>query len=151
MELEYKRATPVHEDFKLLVKHLDEDLGNRYGKAQAGYEAHNIIDSRAYVVLGYEAHKPVACGCFRPMHEEGVVEIKRMFTMHPYRGNGLAKKILLELERWAKENGFKTARLETGINQPEAIAVYKKSGYSLIDNYGPYVDNPNSVCMQKSL
>jgi putative acetyltransferase len=151
MKLEFKRTNPTHQDFQLLVKHLDEELGERYGKEQEGYTAHNIIDHNGHVILVYDNNRPVACGCFRPMQDDGAVEIKRMFTKPAHRGRGTAKKILLQLEVWAKEKGFTKCRLETGIKQPEAVAVYIKSGYSLIDNYGPYVGNPNSICMQKSL
>jgi hypothetical protein len=39
--------------------------------------------------------------------------------------------------------------LETGIKQPEAIALYQKSGYTIIPNYGQYTDVATSVCMKK--
>jgi len=41
--------------------------------------------------------------------------------------------------------------LETGKKQPEAIALYKKSGYKIIDNYGQYADVENSICFEKKL
>jgi len=41
--------------------------------------------------------------------------------------------------------------LETGLRQPEAIALYNKSGYSVIPNYGQYAGKYNSLCFEKSV
>ena len=41
--------------------------------------------------------------------------------------------------------------LETGIHQQEAIHLYRKSGYLVIENYGPYKNMPESICMQKEI
>ena len=74
-----------------------------------------------------------------------------MYVDIGYRGFGISKKILGELENWANELGFKYAILETGIEQPEAIGLYKKSGYQTIDNYGQYKGMDSSVCMKKQI
>ena len=63
-----------------------------------------------------------------------------------------AKPIVLkELEVWAKTLGFKKCVLETGKMQLEAIALYKKQGYKIIKNYGPYKMVEDSICLQKLL
>lgn len=72
-------------------------------------------------------------------------------TSPNYRGNGIAKKLMGLLENWAVELGNTKAILETGKNQPEAIRLYKKIGYKIIENYQPYVGNDNSVCFSKEL
>jgi GNAT superfamily N-acetyltransferase len=59
--------------------------------------------------------------------------------------------VLAELEAWAGEEGCSRAILETGMPHFEAISLYKKSGYRIIENYGPYKNLPNSVCMEKML
>jgi putative acetyltransferase len=59
--------------------------------------------------------------------------------------------VLAELERWAHELGYAGCVLETGKKQPEAIALYQRSGYALTPNYGQYIGVDNSVCMQKAL
>ncbi|HJZ39393.1 MAG TPA: hypothetical protein VJ203_03440 [Bacteroidales bacterium] len=40
--------------------------------------------------------------------------------------------------------------LETGKRQPEAIELYKKSGYKLTPNYGQYAGVENSLCFEKN-
>ena len=56
-----------------------------------------------------------------------------------------------KLEELAKQAGYDYAVLETGQKQYEAISLYKKFGYKKMLNYGPYVGNPNSICMKKRL
>jgi putative acetyltransferase len=63
----------------------------------------------------------------------------------------LATMVLKELEAWVKENSYTSSILETGFKQPEAIALYKKNGYSLIPNYGQYKGVETSVCFKKML
>jgi len=41
--------------------------------------------------------------------------------------------------------------LETGINQPEAMSLYEKSGFKRIPNYPPYVGVESSFCFEKVL
>ena len=74
-----------------------------------------------------------------------------MFVLPDYRGKGIASKILFELELWASTLNYTQTILETGINQPEVIALYKKSGYIITKNYGQYANMENSVCVKKVL
>lgn len=144
------RSTPSDELFRRLVRELDADLRTRYGKDQDKYDAFNIIDTQARVALAMEGQTPIGCGCWREMEHE-VVEMKRMYVQPAFRGKGIAKLILNELEAWASEEGYKLARLETAIRQPEAIALYTKQNYQRIPNYGPYKNMPESICMEKAL
>jgi len=80
-----------------------------------------------------------------------VAEIKRMFVAETARGLGVASALMRELELSAHAERVSTVRLETGPAQPEAIALYKKFGYRVIPNFGPYVGDEFSVCMEKSL
>jgi hypothetical protein len=59
--------------------------------------------------------------------------------------------ILRELEQWAVELRFETCILETGTRQIEALKLYPKNGYKVVDNYGQYAGIENSVCFGKSL
>ncbi|MDF2684160.1 MAG: GCN5-related N-acetyltransferase [Brevibacillus sp.] len=145
------RTSADHPDFGRLVELLDKDLWNRYPDTQQSFVAFNVIKLDAKVVVAYVDNSPVGCGCFRETEEEGVVEMKRMYVTDNARGKGIAKKILGELEEWAVEIGKKRAILETGTNQPEAVSLYDKLGYEVIDRYEPYVDSEKSICMGKVL
>ena len=78
-------------------------------------------------------------------------EVKRMYTSIEGRGKGMATKVLMELEIWAKQLGYEKCILETGKRQPDAIKLYMKNGYQLIPNYGQYSGIENSVCFEKKL
>ena len=73
-----------------------------------------------------------------------------MFVLEEWRGRGYSRVVLGELERRAREMGYRAVRLETGLNQPEAIGLYERSGYHRIPVYGAYAGDPRSVCFEKS-
>jgi GNAT superfamily N-acetyltransferase len=137
-------------DFQSLVKLLDADLAIRDGDDHAFYSQFNKIDKLKYVIVLYLDKIPVACGSIRE-YSEDVMEIKRMFVQPNYRRKGFAKMVVDNLETWAKELGYNNCILETGKNQPEAIKLYQKIGYQIIENYGQYSGVENSVCMQKRM
>lgn len=144
------RTNSGNPDFIKLVALLDEDLAIRDGDDHAFYAQFNKTIHIRNVVLAYNNEEVIACGAFRD-YEGNTVEIKRMFVQPHYRGRGIAGLLLQELEHWAKELGFHYCILETGKNQPEAIRLYQKSGYSRIPNYGQYQTVENSVCMKKAI
>lgn len=74
-----------------------------------------------------------------------------MFVQPTFRGKGAATIILQGLEKWAIENNYRSAILETVKTQPEAIALYTKNGYTVIPNFGPYKNIENSICIHKNL
>lgn len=78
----------------------------------------------------------------------GECELKRMFVAAAHRGRGLARRILHALEVIASEEK-RVVRLETGVKQPEAIALYKSAGFVDIAPFGSYAPDPLSVFMEK--
>lgn len=144
------RTNSDHPDFRQLVVLLDQDLAIRDGDEHAFYAQFNKVDAIKEAVVAYQNETPVACGAIKPFRETAV-EIKRMFVHPDYRKQGIAVKILTELEQWAAELSFTKCVLETGKKQPEAIALYQKVGYHITPNYGQYIGVDNSVCMAKLL
>jgi putative acetyltransferase len=144
------RTNSDNQDFIELVKCLDADLAGRDGKDHPFYAQFNKIDKIKFVVVAYENGKSVACGSIKEFSPE-VMEVKRMYTSPESRGKGIAGKVLSELEMWATELSYKKCILETGKKQPEAIRLYRRSGYQTIPNYGQYAGIENSVCFEKNL
>lgn len=134
----------------MLVRMLDEDLQVRDGEDHSFYAQFNTLTHINHVIVAYADNQPAGCGAFRPFSPESV-EIKRMFVHPAYRKRGIATLLLDTLETWAGAFGLQECMLETGYNQPEAIALYTKAGYEVIPNYGPYENVANSVCMRKQL
>lgn len=139
-----------NKDFIKLIKLLDDDLNGQYGELQKQYDKHNKVDYINDVVIIYDDEVPVACGGFKE-HDSESVEMKRVFVKKENRRQGLSKKVINELEKLVQAKGYKYAVLETGKKQIEAINLYKSSGYEMIENYGSYVGNENSICMKKDL
>lgn len=144
------RTNSQNEDFVNLVKLLDADLAIRDGDDHDFYNQFNKLDKINHVVLLYENEIPLGCGAIK-VYEPRTMEVKRMFTLHEARGKGVASQVLTELETWASELSYKKCILETGLMQPEAIALYKKCGYKIVSNYGQYAGMENSVCFEKIL
>ncbi|MEO8796039.1 MAG: GNAT family N-acetyltransferase [Daejeonella sp.] len=142
------RTDSANPDFIELVKELDADLAFRDGDDHAYYAQFNKIQNINYCLVAYQDEKPISCGAIKEFDAESM-EVKRMFSRPEWRGQGMASKILQELQTWTAELGYKKCVLETGKNQPEAIALYLKSGFEIIPNYGQYAGVENSVCFEK--
>jgi GNAT superfamily N-acetyltransferase len=144
------KTTSENIDFVNLIAALDKSLWERYPELKTNYWGNNLLELNPNVVVVYLHDKPVACGCFKK-YDQNTIEIKRMFVSPEARGMGLAQTILRELELWAHDLGYSFSVLETLYKQKEAIALYQKTGYSIVDNYEPYVGLENSICMRKQI
>ena len=78
-------------------------------------------------------------------------EIKRMYVRPQLRGLGFAKLMLNHLADYAHAHNITLLRLETGIQQREAIGLYERLGFYRILPFGPYTDDPLSLCYEKRL
>ncbi len=142
------KTDSVDQDFIALVQMLDKDLAIRDGDVHEFYNQFNQIDLIKHALVLYENGMPVACGAIKQIMQD-TMEIKRMFTKPGCRGKGYASAILKELELWASSLQFQRMRLETGKNQPEAIALYLKNNFYPIENYEQYMGIDSSVCFEK--
>ena len=145
-----QRTTSNNADFEKLVFQLDAYLAVLDGEDHAFYAQFNKSNLLKNALICYENEIPVAIGAYKEYDSE-TVEMKRMFTLPEYRGKGIASRILTRLELWAKEENYRIAILETGFLQVDAIALYKKLGYEIIENFGQYIGIQNSVCMKKNI
>ena len=149
-KIEIIKTTSENPDFVTLIAALDVSLWERYPELKTNYWGNNVIELNPNVIIVYLENKAVACGCFKK-YDKNTIELKRMFVSPEARGLGLAKKIILELELWAHDLSYTASVLETLYKQKEAISLYQKVGYTIVDNYEPYVGLENSICMKKKL
>lgn len=148
--IDLQQTTGDNEAFRLLISELDKELWSHYNTTQAVYDQYNIIENNKNVIVAYKDGVAAGCGCFKNFDGHSV-EIKRMYVKPEFRGQKIAASILNALEKWAKELNFSSAVLETGNKQHAAIHLYRKSGYIVTENYGPYKNMSASICMFKSL
>lgn len=107
--------------------------------------------------LGYAGEEPVAMGGWRrrsdlhPWGVANVAEIKRMYVVPACRRRGYARAVLSHLETTARRAGIEALVLETGTQQPAAIAMYTAHGYVPVDSFGYYTWSPLSRCFGRRL
>ena len=85
-------------------------------------------------IVGYEDAVAVCCGGIKRL-PDGACEIKRMYVIESARGRGVARELLEELERRARQLGYGVVRLDTGPRQPRAQRMYERAGYLPIENF----------------
>jgi putative acetyltransferase len=144
------RTNSENLNFQNLVKELDAELQIRDGNDHSFYAQFNKIDKLKFVIVAFSNEIAVGCGAIKE-YSSDTMEVKRMYVMQNERGKGIASAILKQLEQWTTELNYTKCILETGKNQPEAIALYTKAGYKVISNYGQYKNIENSVCFEKEL
>lgn len=145
-----KRTAASDKEFQDLVACLDYELWVELKEDQKTYAQYNELPGIETAVVLYDGEEPVACGCFKE-YDNQTIEIKRMFVQKAWRGKGLSKMVLNELENWAKEIGYRYSLLETSINFQAARRLYEATGYRIVPNYPPFVGLTASVCMKKEL
>ena len=144
------RTNSENEDFQNLVRQLDADLKIRDGEENLFYAQFNKIARIKFVIVAFEGEVAVGCGAIKE-YADDTMEVKRMYVVQNKRGKGFASSILKELEKWTIDLNYKICVLETGKKQPEAIELYKKNGYQIIQNFGQYENVENSICFEKVL
>jgi putative acetyltransferase len=150
MSLKIKKTDFKNPDFICLIKELDASLKTTDGDEHDFYNQFNHIGKLKQVVVAYKNKLAIGCGAIK-FFEDQTMEIKRMYVAPTHRGFDVALQIMIALEEWTKELGFKKCVLETGTRQVAAVKFYEKCEYKIISNYGQYKNVENSVCFEKLL
>ena len=140
----------AHPDFIGLIRELDNEMYQKYGEVYLSYMPHNTPADLLLAVVVCCNGLPVACGGLKRL-DTSSAELKRIFVSPRFRRVGLAQRAIRELEDAALLQGYSRIVLETGTDMNAAISLYKKLGYNMTDNYGPYVGDSACVCMAKRL
>jgi GNAT superfamily N-acetyltransferase len=138
-------------DALALIDELDAYLHSLYPPAACyGLSAEQLIKEDVAFFIAYVDGAPAGC-CGIKFERNEHAELKRMYVRPAFRGRGLAKLMLQHLEEHAIGNGITLIRLETGMYQTEAIALYEKAGYRRIPPFGRYSEDGFSVFFEKRL
>jgi GNAT superfamily N-acetyltransferase len=123
---------PDHVDAEALLGELVRDYAARYPRGQDvvyGEPAQDFtVPDGAWIVLR-DAGRPVAAGAYRRLDDE-TVELKRIWTHPARRGQGLGRRLVMQLEQCAARRGFRRVHVTTGTRQPEAERLYASLGYT---------------------
>ncbi|MFL6118111.1 GNAT family N-acetyltransferase [Actinophytocola sp.] len=137
-----------HPDAVALIADVQRDYVVRYGgEDSTPVDPAEFAPPCGLFLVAYVDGTPAACGGWRAHGTDA--ELKRMYVAPAFRGRGLARAVLAELERTAGEAGFRRVILESGQRQPEALALYRSSGYEPVPSFGYYADAPEAVHLGK--
>lgn len=150
--MEYKRTDGTDKDFIENCRRLDKDLDERVGKViqREKYQKYNQLDKIKEAIVVYDENTLVGAGSIRKYDIQNV-ELKRIYISPLFRGRGIGTELVSRLMEWAKELGYQRMILETGERLTESCALYKKLGFEIIPNYGPYENMKESLCMARDL
>lgn len=143
---------PDSTDALQLIQELDEHLGAHPYPLQSrhAFDIEKLIREQVvFFVTRYEG-EPAGCGGLKLFGDE-YAEVKRMYVRPRFRGRGLGKAMLNHLADYARAHRVKLLRLETGIYENEAIALYERFGFERRSPFGEYKEDPLSVYFEKSL
>ena len=156
-ELAIRRVGYGHPDALLMVEEVQQEYVVRYGgRDETPLDPLMFEPPDGSFFVGYLDGVPVATGAWRrspvsALGSDRTAEVKRMYVAPRARGTGLARRMLAHLEQSAAEHGAEVVVLETGLRQPEAIALYESSGYTPIPGFGHYKESPTSRCYARRL
>ncbi|GIG86497.1 GNAT family N-acetyltransferase [Plantactinospora endophytica] len=141
-------------DARELVVAALADLAQRYGGVgdETPVAVSEFAPPAGAFLVAYLDGLPVGCAGWRSHGDTGeIAELKRMYVSPVARGRGVARRVLAAVEDSAREYGRRRLILECGDRQPEAIALYKGSGYERIPDFGYYRDQPDVLSFGRSL
>ncbi|STT42775.1 N-acetyltransferase GCN5 [Klebsiella pneumoniae] len=142
---------PTDAEFIALIAALDAWQETLYPA-----ESNHLLDlsqlpPQTVIALAIRSPQGEAVGCGAiVLSEEGFGEMKRVYIDPQHRGQQLGEKLLAALEAKARQRDCHTLRLETGIHQHAAIALYTRNGYQTRCAFAPYQPDPLSVFMEKT-
>lgn len=145
------RERPDTADARALIAELDAVLEPLYPRASRhGFSVEKLIAEQVAFFLVRHDDLPAGCGGVK-LVGKAYGEVKRMYVRPQFRGLGLAKLMLHHFADYTFGQGIRVLRLETGIHQQEAIALYEQFGFRQIPPFGEYKPDPLSRCYEKVL
>jgi GNAT superfamily N-acetyltransferase len=134
-----------------LIAEVQQEYVVRYGGPdETAVDGAQFAPPYGAFFVAWVGGEAIGCAGLR-RHDDDVVEVKRMFVRAAHRRRGHARTLLRALEERAWRSGYRRVVLETGLAQPEAIALYTSAGYEPIEGFGHYRDEPLSRSFAKDL
>jgi GNAT superfamily N-acetyltransferase len=151
------RAVPYDDPVAgYLIEQVQQEYVQRYGGPDAAaVDPAEFLPPSGLFLVAEVAGVPAGCGAWRALGdgsgEMKTAEIKRVYVEPAFRRRGLAQLIVDALERSAAAAAQTSVVLNTGGQQPEALALYAQAGYGTVAGYGMYACAPDAVFLGKSL
>lgn len=132
------------------------DMSNAYMASRYPAESNHMVDvdtlEKPTVSFFVARNEGQIVGCCAVVEAgDGTGEIKRMFVDPQARGLKIGQLMMDAIIARGRELRLNAIRLETGISQPEAIGLYRKTGFVEIEPFAPYKPDPLSMFMELKL
>jgi putative acetyltransferase len=146
-----ERLDPDDPQVRQIIAAADDFYRALYPAESNHLESAEALKRPGTIFVGCRVEGQLAAsGAARIMSDDGTyAEIKRLFVLDQYRGRGLSYRIMEYLEAQLRGQGIELLRLETGVYQPAAIAIYRRLGYVERGPFGAYRPDPLSIFMEK--
>jgi ribosomal protein S18 acetylase RimI-like enzyme len=145
------RERPDSADAVALITELEDHLAPFYPtESRHGYSVEKLIAQQVEFFVLRDGDVPAGCGGIQLFGSE-YGELKRMYVRPPFRGKGFGELLVDHLAGFAVANGIRLLRLETGVHQTAAIRLYERLGFQRIPPFGPYFEDPLSLCYEKRI
>ncbi len=124
--------------FEELAQRFENGFDRALGKPPSDAE---MTPPAGFFLVARSDGTPVGCAALVRLAAEAV-EIKRMWSAPAARGRGVARRMLGELERLAREAGYRKIFLDTNRSLTEAQTLYRRQGFVETARYNdnPYAD-----------
>jgi GNAT superfamily N-acetyltransferase len=149
MSVMITQERPDTPDAISLINELQTHLEGFYPpESRHGFSVEKLLaEGVAFFVLRSDG-VAAGCGGIKLVGSE-YGEIKRMYVRPAFRGFGFGKLLIEQLAEYARSHDITLLRLETGIYQREAIGLYERLGFVRIPPFGPYTNDPLSLCYER--
>jgi putative acetyltransferase len=147
--LTIQQEPPDQPDVAPLIAALDGLMASLYPA-----ESNHLLDIAALsdpavtFLVARDDREAIGCGAVL-RDPRGWGEVKRMYVRPDQRGRGIGRRVLSELESIARNARLPLLRLETGIHNADALALYRRDGFIECGPFGDYAPDPLSVFMEK--
>jgi putative acetyltransferase len=142
---------PDSADAVMLITELEAHLEPLYpSESRHGYSVEKLLAQEVAFFVLRDNGTAAGCGGIQLFGAE-YGELKRMYVRPHFRGLGFGKLLLDHLADYARAHGVGLLRLETGIHQIAAISLYERTGFQRIPPFGPYFEDPLSLCYEKRI
>lgn len=125
--------------FQAYAQSLDVDLAYQDFAAELAGLPGKFAPPHGEILLALRDGEPVGCVALRPLDENGICEMKRLYVAPAMRGSGLGKALVEQLIDAARSRGYRQMRLDTLPSMAAAQTMYRALGFEPIQ---PYYDTP---------
>lgn len=152
MSITIVAARPDSPEAVELLNELDGDLTPHLypPESRHAFTIDKLLRENVNFFISHYDGKPAGCGGVK-LFDKQYGEVKRMYVRPAFRGLGLGKAMLNHLAEYALNRQVGMLRLETGIYQTHAIALYERLGFQRRAPFGEYREDPLSVYFEKRI